>query len=293
MIYIQIKGGLGNQMFQFAIGKILAIHHNTKLLLEKEFYTNSETSSFHTPRNFELDIFNVKYETAALKDLEEFRNFSFATKLKKKLGLNFPMSYHEKNFEYNSKLKEKKPPLYLVGYFQSYKYFNGYEDTIYDLFKFPVKKLDPVNSNVLQLIKNTISVGIHIRRGDYVHDNKTKSFHGNLKKEYYLKALSRIKKEHIDLQLIFFSDDSEWVKQEFSDLNIPKYFVDHNLGKDSWKDMFLMSKCNHNIIANSSFSWWGAFLNRNNHKKVFAPKNWFSDPSINTSDITPPNWIKI
>jgi hypothetical protein len=145
----------------------------------------------------------------------------------------------------------------------------------------------------LVAIKNSISISIHVRRGDYVSDGFTQQFHGNCSLEYYSNAISLLASNNVDFTLIFFSDDCEWVKEQFKNLTYSKMFIDHNDGENSWKDMLLMSSCTHNIIANSSFSWWAAWLNDNPKKTIIAPKNWYADTKLNTDDLIPPQWIRI
>ena len=139
------------------------------------------------------------------------------------------------------------------------------------------------------------SVSVHVRRGDYVLDKNTQEFHGVCGVDYYLDAIKLIASKMDDLLLVFFSDDTEWAIEEFKNLPYSLIFIDHNKGENSWKDMFLMSNCKHNIIANSSFSWWAAYLNQNQNKMVIAPKQWFADPTKNseTSDLIPESWIRL
>ena len=140
--------------------------------------------------------------------------------------------------------------------------------------------------------KNQNTIAVHIRRGDYVTDKLTQQFHGNCSLEYYHRAIIELQTNNKDFILVFFSDDSDWVKEQFGDLSYSKIFVDHNKNEDSWKDMFLMSSCQHNIIANSSFSWWAAWLNNNPEKVVVAPKEWFAT-NKKTNDLIPSEWIRL
>jgi hypothetical protein len=135
-------------------------------------------------------------------------------------------------------------------------------------------------------------VSLHIRRGDYVSNKSTLQFHGLLEMDYYLQAISQIKEKEKAIELFVFSDDLAWCQ---SHLNLSEkiHFVDVNSKRDFHFDLFLMSHCKHNIIANSSFSWWGAWLNKNSEKIVIAPKKWLADTSVNTKDIIPSTWIQI
>ncbi len=214
-------------------------------------------------------------------------------KVKKKLGFRYPKIYIEPTFSFQTDALSIQSPVYLKGYFQSYKYLVGYEDFIRQLFSFPVDKLDDINNELLIKIKNSKSISVHIRRGDYINDEKTAQYHGSCSLDYYLEAIKLLASKNMDLTLVFFSDDSDWVKEQFNDLPYSKIVVDHNNEENSWKDMLLMSFCSHNIIANSSFSWWAAWLNANPDKTVIAPKNWFRTKDLDTTTLLPEEWIKI
>ena len=295
MIVVRMDGGLGNQMFQFALASIFAQKNSSSVILDNSFFDQTEKRLGHTPRKFELSVFNNSYSFASKKDLLFFKQLSFFNKIKRELGFNYPKIYQEHSFCYDEKVLALQTPVYIKGFFQSYKYFSGNEKFIRKLFAFPIESLDVVNENVMMAIKSTNAISIHIRRGDYVNDKITQQYHGNCNLEYYLKAISLLTAKEKKCSLFFFSDDCEWVKEQFKDLSCSKQFIDHNISNNSWKDMFLMSSCNHNIIANSSFSWWAAWLNVNPQKRVVAPKKWFTKPEdeMNTTDLIPPEWIRL
>lgn len=295
MIIARMDGGLGNQMFQYALAIILAQKNNTNVLLDNSFFDQTEKRLGHTPRKFELAVFSKSHSFASTADLLFFKQLSVFNKIKRELGLNYPKMYREPSFHFDEKVLTIRTPVYLRGFFQSYQYFVGYENLIQELYVFPLDSLDEKNKKVMTTIKSCNAIAIHIRRGDYVNDATTQQYHGNCSLDYYTKALSLLIEKRDDFTLFFFSDDSEWVKEQFRDLPYSKQFIDHNTGEHSWKDMFLMSICQHNIIANSSFSWWAAWLNIHPDKKVIAPKKWFakSEEEMNTSDLIPPEWIRL
>lgn len=174
------------------------------------------------------------------------------------------------------------------GFWQTEKYFIKSEKTIRKKFSFDLSKLNEQSEKLLKQLENdTHSVSVHIRRGDYIEYQHY--FGGICTIDYYRKAISYLKSVNSKSVFYFFSDDMEWVRKNFGDMNA--VFVDWNERGDSWQDMYLMSQCKNNIIANSSFSWWGAWLNNNPDKIVVAPKKWFRD--IQANDIIPENWIKI
>lgn len=292
MVIVKLQGGLGNQMFQYAFASILGQINKTNVLLEGSTFEKVEKTPGYTPRKFELAIFNNHYDWVSESELFSFYHLSTINKLKKKLGLNFPKIYNEPSFGFQKVALSVKSPVYAKGYFQSYKYLLGYEDFIRQLFSFPIQALDDINSELLLKIKRSNTISIHIRRGDYVNDKLIADYHGSCNLAYYLEAIKLLVAGSTDITLVFFSDDSDWVKKQFNDLPYSKIFVDHNRGADSWKDMLLMSCCKHNIIANSSFSWWGAWLNINPEKKVIAPKNWYKTKDIDTQTLLPIEWIK-
>ena len=293
MIIIKLQGGLGNQMFQFAIATILANKNNDFVLLDDSFFKRKEKMPGFTPRRFELSIFNNTYTKASSSDLLSFQKLSFLDKLKKKMGLNYPVIFNESSYAFEASLLCLKSSIYIKGYFQSYKYYQGFENVIKNVFSFPIDTLDKKNKKILSKIKQNYSISIHIRRGDYINDKITEQYHGVCSTEYYIEALKILTAENKNCLLLFFSDDIDWVQEHLGFLPYSKIFVKHNLQKNSWKDMLLMSSCNHNIIANSSFSWWAAWLNNNPEKKVIAPKEWFRTKDLDTTTLLPEEWIKL
>lgn len=293
MIIVKLQGGLGNQMFQYAFARILAQKNNTKVVIDGSFFARVANIPGFTPRTFELAIFDNHYSMARDSDLISFLHLSKINKVKKKLRLNYPKVYKEPSFSFQSDALTTKSPVYLKGYFQSYKYLEGYEDFIKQLFCFPINKFDSFNKELVAKFKNQNTIALHIRRGDYVEDKLTQQYHGNCSSNYYLKAIKLLDSKSKDFTLVFFSDDIDWVKKQFEDLPYSKIFVDHNTEENSWKDMLLMSCCSHNVIANSSFSWWAAWLNTNTEKIVVAPKNWFATTENDTRYIIPSEWIQL
>jgi len=292
MIIVKLQGGLGNQMFQYAFASVLAQKNKKKLLLDTSFFENTEKKLGFTPRPFELHVFNNNYKSASQKNIVSFDTLSLINRFKKKYGLRYPIKYIEDFSKYNPCLLSIKQDVYLQGYFQSYKYFMGYEDFVRHLFSFNTEALSTSNKRILNIIKETNAVSIHVRRGDYVNDALTNAYHGTCGLDYYLEAINILELQYHNLTLFFFSDDMEWVKNAFGNLKQQKYFVNVNLN-NSWVDMLLMSVCRHHIIANSSFSWWGAWLNPNPLKTVVAPKQWNYNKELDILTLLPEEWIKV
>lgn len=286
-------GGIGNQLFQYATGRALALKHNTELKLDLSLL-NADPKNVYTKRELELPVFNIKAQIANEKELKLFEKKSTLKKIIFKLFQNFFSNYfiaNQDGFEFNKAVLSYPNNTYLNGYWQTEKYFSDIREVL--LKELVVKK--EMNTECILMkeqILSSNSVSLHIRRGDYVSDKSASEFHGTLPLEYYFKAISYLNQKHLNLKVFIFSDDMNWVKAHLK-LENECVYVDFNTGENSVFDMYLMSICNHNIIANSSFSWWGAWLNQNLNKTVIAPVFWFADKSLNTKDLIPSSWIKL
>lgn len=300
MIIVRLIGGLGNQMFQYAVGRHLAEKNSTLLKLDLSGF---ETCKL---RRYELHCFEIGQHVATIEEIETFKRESNTRLSKliynigKKLSFsNYPTSdfyqdniiINEKHFSFDPSVLEAKGNIYLDGYWQSEKYFSAIRDIL--LREFTIKyEQDYRNMELAKLIRSTESVSIHIRRGDYVHEPVTNQYHGFCSLDYYQKAVNQIVQKIPNCHFYVFSDDPLWVSENFK-LDYPATLVDHNDASTNYEDLRLMSLCRHNIIANSSFSWWGAWLNSNPEKIVCAPERWFNDPTLDTRDLIPESWIKI
>lgn len=264
MIITKLQGGLANQLFQWANGKHLSIKYQTPLFFDITFYQNQGND---TKREFALNKFpNLIYNILPLDWRKSF-NIDQITAIKD-------------NFQYYPLDIVAEKNYYLDGFWQSEKYFKESElDIRKELL--PDAKLNESLKNRLPFNKDIIS--IHIRRTDYFNSN---GFHPVQSIEYYTKAIEFFG----EYDFIFvFSDDIQWCETNLKFKNM--IFI---RGQSDIEDMLLMSMCTHNIIANSSFSWWGAWLNSNPDKVVVAPSPWFGNKvKINTKDIIPNNWVKI
>lgn len=287
MVITNLKGGLGNQMFQYACGYSLAKEYKSINKLDISYY--SSIPSNHTKRVFELSQFNISSTIAKNSEIQEsIRRKKHISKyidnITSKIYTIFTGIYPiEKYFGVKD--------LYLDGYFQSEKFFVKYRNDILKEFTL-IKDLETKEykevANLIKIDTNTISM--HIRRGDYVTDAKTAKHHGILDVEYYKEALKIINIENPNIYI--FSDDIDWTEKNFKFLPKNSYFVSKHKF-NSAQEIILMSLCKHNIIANSSFSWWGAWLNENKDKKVVAPKRWTQSLLAVNTGITPKNWDRI
>lgn len=297
MICVQINGGLGNQMFQYAFGRALTIKHQASLILDLSSLKNNTGKSGTTKRSLELEVFRVKINEASVEDLKRLKPivyravnvlaFKFGFK-----GIQMSKYFIENKFSYNSNIKKVGKDCFLSGYWQSPKYFNSIASLIRDEFTFH-KQLDDKNLEIVDLIENANSVSLHIRRTDF-QTTISNNTHGICSLDYYKKAVEFISTEIANPHFFVFSDDINWAKENLK-LPYQLTFISGNNGNKSYIDMQLMSACKHNIIANSSFSWWGAWLNSNVNKIVIAPKIWFSNEVLNnqTNDLIPDEWIRI
>ena len=292
MIIVKLIGGLGNQMFQYAAGCALANLHKTELKLDKSLL-EIDPKGAYTKRDPELGIFSLATAFATKEESELFLT-NANSKVYREAYRRFPFIFKKLYIAENSKsylknFKKYGPNAYLDGFWQSEKYFEEVSDLIHKDFTFK-NEPNEANREILEKIKNSKAVSLHVRRGDYISDKNNNSVHGTCSIEYYKQAVELLSKTSANLELFIFSDDIDWCKNNLN-FNVPVHYVNHNKGKQSFEDMRLMSACKHNIIANSSFSWWGAWLNKNEKKQVISPKHWFRNES--NPDIYPKNWIQL
>ena len=281
MIIVKLSGGLGNQMFQYALGRNLSLKNKTTLYIDASDLLIQNNIFPITRRSFELNIFNTNYRVKSYQNKNTF--------LKKIINKfrqikNVKESIHL----FNPDVLNLKGNIILDGYWQCENYFNLNRETILSDFTFKIPP-DKENEDILNCIKNVNSVSVHFRRGDYVSNVDSNNYHGICADDYYYTAIKILQEKISNPYFYIFSDEIETIKSNFK-ITKNVTFINHNYGKKNYEDLRLMSACKHNIIANSSFSWWGAWLNRNENKIVIAPKNWFRKIE---SDIVPPEWIKI
>ena len=297
MICVQLLGGLGNQMFQYACGRALAYKHQTELLLDTSRLQNRKDGSGFTERSFELGIFDIHAREANTTDIKSLKPFLYrlANVISIRTGFHGIQAskyFIENEYSYNGSIEKTGKDCFLSGYWQSNRYFKNIESIIREEFKFN-QVLNLENENRLAQIKHKNSVSMHIRRSDFLN-NKYHDSHGTCSIEYYNKAVEYIAKRISSPFFFIFSDDIKWALENLN-LSYPCEFIFGNTGKQSFIDMQLMSLCKHNIIANSSFSWWGAWLNQNVEKIVVSPKQWLVDEKKNaqTIDLIPEKWLKL
>jgi hypothetical protein len=290
-IVVRIHAGLGNQMFQYAAGRSLAQHKRTSLYLDSFGF---ETDTF---RKYELDRFNISAErwSRICKNLTmSWGRGRFAPMRRFIQAFHSPLTpIYIKDIEqgFDGTLGETKGSVYLDGYWQSERYFAEIREVLLKEFTFKTAP-DEENAKCLSSITSQNAVCVHIRRGDYVTTMHGQAKHGVCGLDYYQAAVARIRKI-IDKPAFFvFSDDPAWVNANFPRMN-PMTIVSHNVGKTDAEDLRLMMTCRHFITANSSFSWWAAWLGQFPQKTVIAPRRWYAKQDQCDKDLVPESWIRL
>ena len=291
MIIIKIFGGLGNQMFQYAFGKYLSKRNDVDLLLDISYFRNQSL------RKFELNHLNVKNlqfaEESQIRIVRKESNpISFLfRKLNTAVSPYYKWSVIEQmNFDFDPNYLKVEAPAYVSGYWHSENYFLGIADLIRSEFDY-IKDLAPYAQSISNQIGTGTSCSIHIRRGDYVNDANTYVVHGVCSMDYYLRAIAAINAQFKDVTFFVFTDDIPWVKTS-SLFNNTNFTIVENTD-NHFEDFKLMSKCSHHIIANSSFSWWAAYLGDFPSKVVISPSKWFKNKLADRISITPKTWIQL
>lgn len=292
MIVVKLIGGLGNQMFQYAAGRAVAHRAKMPLKLDITYYEKFKL------RSYQLNCFNIQENFASTKDIERFiprrRQIGAFTYYKiraKLLPWHKQKLIKERGILYDPDIIKIKGNAYLEGYWQSEKYFSDISDIIRREFTIKHKPND-INSQMLAKIDNVNSVSLHIRRGDYVFNPITMQILGVLSLDYYIGALNLISKKVKEPHVFVFSDDMSWAIENLK-ISLPLYFIEHNRVDKDYEDLRLMSRCKHHIIANSSFSWWAAWLSEYQKKIVIAPRRWFNNNNLSIRDLISEGWIKI
>lgn len=269
MVIVQLIGGLGNQMFQYAMARHLAEKNSTILKLDLfEFET-------YKLRRYGLHCFNIQENVATRQEIENIQGTLL----------------QENSKCFDSGALKRTGDIYIQGYWANEKYFIDIRDVL--LKEFVVKHdQNYLNKNISEQILSVNSVSLHIRRGDYVHNPVMNKIFRICGSDYYMPAIKHIAGRVKAPHFFIFSDEPDWVKRNFH-ITFPHTIIDCNGQDRDYEDLRLMSRCKHNIIANSSFSWWAAWLNDNSDKIVVAPKQFFKNRAMNNNEIFPKTWIRL
>jgi len=287
-------GGLGNQMFQYALGRRLALDRKVFLKLDTTTWYQ-----IHTNHRYELNNYRINAQIASLEEINKFKKVNLGG-LRGKIFRNIQkrLSYYkrriidEKSFSFDDGIVNKtSKEVYLNGFWQSEKYFAPISTTIRNELSY-IGSPSSQASFWEEKIRSCTSISLHVRRGDYVNDSETNQIFGVCSIEYYQNATKFLFNKFPNAKLFIFSDDIGWACQNLSFLPA-REFIELIGTKRDIEELKLMSLCKHHIIANSSFSWWGAWLNPSTDKVIIAPDPWFNKPGIATNDLYPDTWIKM
>lgn len=293
MIISFINGGLGNQMFQYALGRSLSLKLNEPF---KMYFLTEMIGP--VPRRYELHFFNIDIPIATKEETDKLKE-PFAGTLFGRIhrSIEWRLPYYkrrmvdEKHYQFDPNIFKVSKNCFLNGYWQSEKYFADIKEQIRKDFTFK-EPLKGKNLELAEKMGRLESVSLHVRRGDYVFAKATNELSGLATPEYYQKAISHIR-AHVKKPVFFiFSDEIDWCREHMR-FEEETHYIDHNTGMESYRDMQLMSLCRHNIIANSSFSWWGAWLNNHPQRVIIAPKQWFKAGTLDESDLIPAGWLRM
>lgn len=288
MIIVKLQGGLGNQMFQYALGRNLSLLHKAPFKIDYSYLKKPNQSG----RVYQLEGFNIQVTEATEREIR-----SYTGTVQKILDRYFRKSSHQKHIKENFLGFNADVLRYKDGYFdghwnmQSERYFHPNEAAIRQDFELKNPLGAAAEAISKQISAASSPVSVHIRRGDYVTISKVAAVHGLLPLSYYQKACDQILEKFSETNFFIFSDDINWAKENFPK-KYPVSFVSNPEIYDH-EEIELMSRCRHNIIANSTFSWWGAWLNSNPEKIVISPTPWFRSGEFNTQNIVPNSWRKM
>jgi hypothetical protein len=281
MIVIKIKCGLGNQLFQYALGSALK-NNGAQVKYDLSWFGNYNEKD--VPRDLAIDQLKIEMPLATPAEITALRPSKLQLFFEKARG-KFILNYH---YAYHAGILRKKKA-YLDGYFQSYKYFTPIREKLLCDFQI-VKGYSELAITLKSSIElETNSVAIHIRRGDYATIRE--DYNGLCGVDYYKKGIDLIREKVGNLKLFIFSDDIEWARENL-DFGLPIEFVSRP-GLSDVEELLLMSLCKHQVIANSTFSWWAAWLNQHAEKIIVAPQNWLAAAKIDTSDLIPADWLRV
>ena len=288
-VIVKIQGGMGNQLFQYATGKSLSLRLGVKLILDLNWYLDNSNPKC----KFILDSFKIDDLTWTLpiKLPRIIRTilYKFLEKISP-LGCTLPV-LKDTHFKFNYEVLNIQDPAFLDGYWQNEFYFQEYRKELINILDLK-DQIDLKNSELLEKIQNSNSICIHIRRGDYLSDSKAAKINGICSKEYYYQALNILLNIIDSPKCYIFSDEPEWAKANLA-FACESIFIDFNNPEQPELDFLLMKSCKYFIIANSTFSWWAAWLSNYKNKQVIAPKTWFINQVLNKNMHLPDSWIRI
>jgi hypothetical protein len=282
-IRTKLMGGLGNQMFQYAAGRALSTRTGLPLLLD--------TSPLLHPshRQYELAAFHIQAEVLHTS-VSEPKTWLHKLGLRGTSKAKTQPTLREAHFHFDPRFSDITGACVLDGYWQSERYFADIAATVRN--DFHPRTIDTRTQSLAQDMGGPNVVSLHVRRGDYVTNPEASQHHGLCSMDYYQHAMQLIREKVPGVEFRIFTDDPDWVSHAFPRAH-PWRVIEDWAGKPAWVDMWLMSQCSHHIVANSSYSWWGAWLNPSPDKLVVAPARWFKDAPHDTTDLIPASWLRV
>jgi Glycosyl transferase family 11 len=288
MIIVKIYGGMANQLFQYAAGYALALHHTVPLKIDIRYFQENNND---TKRSFALDQFSIDYEIASQEEIDQVFKFRFIDYAWNKiLPFSKKKFYGEKKPGFNESFFDLPGNIYLRGYFQSELYFINCKQSLLEQFILKTAQFPQLKS-LAATMSNSQAVALHIRLGDYLNPTLS-SIMAPFDLHYYKKAIEYFQQNLIHPTFYVFSDEIQFAK-ELLKVEADFIFVDAQMTKNATEDFYLMQSCQHQIIANSTFSWWAAYLNQNVNKIVVAPQKWYKAHFGDATHLYPKNWIVI
>ena len=299
MIIVRLMGGLGNQMFQYAAGLRLAMRHRTPLTLDLSFLLDRSRNDNIVFRDFDLKLFEIPEKIASSRQVRRFRRLaspgsrSVCERVEDRLVKR--RMFSEESYQLDRRVLELPDNTYLEGYFQNEGYFTDAASIVRDRFRFRNMEdsLPEVTKHVAIAIQDSNSVCLNVRRGDYVNNPATNAYHGVCEINYFSGAISHFRDALVNPHFFVFSDDQNWCRREFPEGREFTIVGNEHYGPQFFQKFWLMTRCKHFIIPNSSFGWWAAWLAEFEGKLVVRPSHWFKASEIRDVDICPSSWIKI
>jgi len=295
MIAVQLKGGLGNQLFQYALGRTLALRHGTELLFDTSLLYNRVPEKTKTFRKYGLGLFEPPARIATAKDFPQYSG-RLSTRNRFTRGLHLlNLRAHglryvlQRKFEFDPGVLASPDNSYLDGYWQTEKYFSAVAPQIRADLVFR-HTLGPEARRMHDQMQSTTAVCVHIRRGDYL---EILSQLGVVGSDYIQAGIKLLAERFAGLHFYVFTNDPKWCIENLKIAPPHTFITAENAGNNEHEHMMLMRSCRHFIIANSTYSWWAAWLSPHADKVVIGPKQWASDPNKNTSDVLPEDWLRL
>jgi hypothetical protein len=292
-IIAQLQGGLGNQLFQYATARALAIQHQKKLFLDSAWFASSYEDV--TSREVLIKLLKTCGELISINP--SIRRPSKLRRIVQEYLPISPLIYLEKaGYRFDSGLTtlnlRHKQNLYLMGYWQSFHYFDSIREELMNEIQ-PINGISDDYRAYQDKIQSTSSTMVHIRRGDYVHLNSAAKVHGFLGLDYYRRGMNLMLDKNKDTHFFIFSDDLDWAKENLPYTEKMTLVYSSDSSDNVIQELSLMTQCQNYLIANSSLSWWGAWLSKHSDAHIICPQHWTNDLNMNWDDLIPGHWQRI